>query len=304
VAGLDNGADVRLGGIRTGVVSRIDLPERPDGKVTIVMNLKKATRDLVKQDSVASIHSEGLLGDRYLEVSFGSEGAPPVKDGDTIQSEPPLEFDALLKKADNILDSAQGTVVRVGQTVDNLDSITGKINSGQGTAGALVNDKKLYEQATAGVSAMQDGMEALKHNFLLRGFFKSRGYEDDAELAKHEIPRLPTGPSSQVFLYDPRKLFAKTDTAELKNRKLLDDAGKYLETEPYGLAVIAVSAGQKGDSEKERELTEARSAVIRDYLVDNFRSDDQKIKTLGLGKSKGGEPDGRAEIIVYPAPLR
>jgi len=37
-------------------------------------------------------------------------------------------------------------------------------------------------------------MEALKHNILIRGFFKKRGYEDSEELTKHEIPKLPPGP--------------------------------------------------------------------------------------------------------------
>src|ERR1700720_4213655 len=90
VAGLNDGADVRVGGIHTGTVNRIDLPQRPDGKVTVVMNLKKATRDIVKKDSIASIHSEGLLGDEYVEISFGTEQAERLNDGDTIQSEPPF----------------------------------------------------------------------------------------------------------------------------------------------------------------------------------------------------------------------
>ena len=36
-------------------------------------------------------------------------------------------------------------------------------------------------------------MAALKKNFLLRGFYRDRGYEDSADLAKNEIPYLPAG---------------------------------------------------------------------------------------------------------------
>ena len=61
---------------------------------------------------------------------------------------------------------------------DNLKSISAKINQGQGTVGALINDKSIYREASAGAAAFDDDMEALKHNFLLRGFFKKRGYED------------------------------------------------------------------------------------------------------------------------------
>jgi phospholipid/cholesterol/gamma-HCH transport system substrate-binding protein len=64
VAGLNDGADVRVGGIHEGTVRKIDLPKRPDGKVTVVMDLQSATRDIVKKDSLAAIKSEGLLGDK------------------------------------------------------------------------------------------------------------------------------------------------------------------------------------------------------------------------------------------------
>src|SRR5579871_4501535 len=82
VAGLNDGAEVRVGGIHSGVVKRIDLPSRPDGNVTVSMDLKDATRAIVKEDSVASIHSEGLLGDKYVEISFGSPEAGKLKDGE------------------------------------------------------------------------------------------------------------------------------------------------------------------------------------------------------------------------------
>src|SRR6476660_5458030 len=70
VAGLTGGAEVRLGGIHSGTVRRIDLPRRPDEKVVVVMALESKTRDVIKKDSLASIKAEGLIGDKYVEVSF------------------------------------------------------------------------------------------------------------------------------------------------------------------------------------------------------------------------------------------
>ncbi len=301
VAGLNNGADVRVGGIHEGTVSRINLPKRPDGNVTVIMNLKSATRDIVKKDSIASIHSEGLLGDEYVEVSFGSPEAESLKNGDTIESEPPFEFSQLMKKTDHLLDTADKAVASIGDTATNLSSISGKINKGQGTVGALINDKTIYKQAAAGVTEMQEDMEALKHNFLLRGFFKNRGYEDASDLTKDAISQLPSGPALKIFRYDPKQIFDKPDTAKLKNEKILSEPGKFLETEKYRLAVVAASSGMKGDTDKERTLTQARSKVVRDYLVKNFKLDDTRIKTIGLGKSSEADT-GSVEIVVYPAP--
>ncbi len=300
VAGLNNGAEVRVGGLQMGTVSRIDLPKRADGKVTVTMNLKSATRDIVKADSVAAIHSEGLLGDQYVEISFGSDDAPRLKSGDTIQSEPPFEFSQLMKKTDHLLDTAEQAVASIGSTANNMSSISAKINTGQGTVGALINDKTIYNKAAAGVTEMQEDMEALKHNFLLRGFFKNRGYEDASELTKDEISHLPSGPALKIFHYDPKRIFDKPDGAKLKDEKFLNDAGKFLESEKYGLAVVVTSSGMKGDTDKERQLTQARSAVIRGFLAKNFKVDDTRIKTIGLGKSKEDDQNGSVEIVVYP----
>src|SRR5205823_14801280 len=110
VAGLAEGAEVRVGGLRKGTVKQIVLPNRSDGKMSVVMDLQSSTRDVVKKDSVASIAAEGLVGDKYVEISFGSNGAEKVKDADTIASQPPLEMANVVKKADELLESAKGAM--------------------------------------------------------------------------------------------------------------------------------------------------------------------------------------------------
>src|SRR5947207_1062908 len=92
VAGLNNGAEVRAGGVHIGAVNHIQMPSKPGEKVRVVMNLKKSAGNVIRKDSVASILTEGLLGDKYVSISFGSDKTPPVKDGDTIGSRPPIEF--------------------------------------------------------------------------------------------------------------------------------------------------------------------------------------------------------------------
>jgi phospholipid/cholesterol/gamma-HCH transport system substrate-binding protein len=300
VSGLNAGADVRVGGIHEGTVKHIALPHSPEGSVTVVMDLSKATREVVKEDSVASIQTEGLVGDKYVEISFGSTGAAALKDGATIESEPPLDISDLLKKTNQIMDAAKEAVQNVSATAENLDSISSKINQGEGSVGALINNKSIYQQANAGTAAFRDDMEALKHNFLLRGFFNKRGYEDSDELAKHQIASLPAEPYTKAFTYDATKLFDKQDSAKLKNQKLLNEVGQYLEHNRFGEAVVAASAGPKGETDKEHVLTEARSMVVRDYLADNFQLDDNRIKTMGLGKTSGADTaDGKVEIFVY-----
>ncbi len=306
VAGLDNGAEVRVGGIHSGTVKQIDLPSRPDGNVTVVMDLRSATHEVVRKDSVAAIRSEGLLGDKYVEITFGTPEAAKLKENDTLQSEAPFEFSQLMKKADQILDAAKGATENIQKTAANLSSISAKINGGQGTVGALINDKTVYKEAAAGATELQENMEALKHNFFLRGYFKKRGYEDAADLTKHEISQLPSGPVLKAFIYDSKQIFDKADTAKLKDSKVLNEAGKFLQGQKFGLAVVAASAGMKGDSEESRRLTEARAMVVRDYLVNNFRLDDTRVKTIGLGKteqpdSRNADSNGNVKVLIYPS---
>lgn len=300
VAGLTDGAEVRVGGVRKGEVKFVNLPIRPDGKVTVVMDLDNATWSVVKKDSVASIKSEGLVGDKYVEISFGSDAAERIKEGDTIGSEPPMEVSALMKKTDQILDSAKDAVDNLQGTTSNMKSISAKIDQGKGSIGALVNDKTVYQEVTAGAAAFDEDMEALKHNFLLRGFFKNRGYEDASDVTKHEIAKLPAEQPIRTFAYDGGQLFAKRDTAKLRNQKTLNEVGGFLEQNNFGSAVVAAAVGMKGESDKAHMLTEGRAAVVRDYLAQNFRLDDKKIKTIGLGKTNGSGDNGQVEILVYP----
>ena len=318
VVGLDAGGDVRVGGVHSGTVHSIVLPHNPGEKVTVIMDLDKSTHEIIKQDSVATIETEGLLGNQFLAISFGSAGKGEVRDGDMIASLPPLEMSDLFQKTSDILDSSEQAIHNATRATANLASISAKIDGGQGTAGALVNDKALYSNleqtssemrdtmvhAEAGVTDFQENMEAMKHNFFLRGYFKSRGYEDSAELAKNEVVRLPQGTATKEFTYSAKQLFDKQDSAKLKNQKSLNESGEFLASNQFGFAVIVVSTGMEGDTQKDLVLTEARAMVVREYLVEKFGFDDSQLKTLGMGKQTNANKDagwGTVQILIYPA---
>jgi phospholipid/cholesterol/gamma-HCH transport system substrate-binding protein len=311
VEGLEDGGDVRVGGVHSGTVHKILLPHKPGERVTVVMDLSKSTHEIIKQDSVATIETEGLLGNQYMAISFGSPGTADVRDGDVIESQAPLEMSALLKKAGGLLDSSQEAVRNATGATAHLDSITAKIDKGQGTAGALVNDKKVFAnlqqtmtQAQAGATDFQENMEALKHNFFLRGYFNKRGYEDSDELARNEIERLPQATPIKAFTYSAKDLFDKPDSAKLKNQKPLNPSGEFLAGNQFGLAVVVASTGKEGDTQKQLVLTEARAMVVREYLVENFGFDDRNLKTLGMGKQISANSEvggGTVQVVIYPA---
>jgi len=318
VAGLAVGADVQVGGVHSGNVHSILLPHKPGDKIIVVMDLDRSTKEIIKGDSVASIETEGMLGNQYVAISFGSAGQAEVKDGETIGSVPPLELGELLAKTSAILDSSQQAILNTTLATAHLNSVSAKIDSGQGTVGALVNDKQVYndlEQTTAslqatmvlaqaGVTDFQENMEALKHNFLLSGYFRKRGYEDSASLVTNRIAELPQSTPEKTFTYAGKQIFDDRDSARMKDEKTLKDAGDFLAQTPFGVAVVVVSTGMDGDTQKDLVLSEARAMVIREYLAENFGFDDSQLKTLGQGKQPGANLDadwGSIQILIYPA---
>jgi MlaD protein len=254
VAGLSVGADVRVGGIREGTVQRLELPDTPDDKVIVVMKLHKSARNLVRKDSVASIRTAGLLGDEFIEISFGSKPAPELENGATIRSTKPVDVAELTSS--------------------------------------------VATQTKSTLAAIQENMEALKQNFLLRGYFDKRGYTDARELTRHAIVHMPARAPVKEFEYNTRDLFNKADNAKLSNERQLNEAGTYLEHNKFGLAVVAVSE-VLGDSAKQRELTQAKALVIRDYLVEHYRMDDTRLTTKGFGKTQAFGDSSKVRILIY-----
>ena len=163
VAGLQAGADVMVGGLHSGTIRSIDLPDKPGDQMTVVMEMNQSTRRIIRVDSVASIQTEGLLGNQYVAVSFGSPDKPEVKDGDSIPSVPPLEMSELLDKANGLLGQGQAAMGNINQVAEHLKSVSAKIDSGNGTVGALVNDKALYnnlDQTASGAKAAVTSADA------------------------------------------------------------------------------------------------------------------------------------------------
>jgi outer membrane protein OmpA-like peptidoglycan-associated protein len=257
------------------------------------------------------------LGNQYVAISFGSTGQADVRNGDTIKSLPPLQVGDMLKKTNEILDSSKQAIHYATLATAHLDSISAKVDSGQGTVGALVNDRQLYNnleqttttlhatmlQAQSGVTDFQENMEALKHNFLLRGYFSKRGYEDSANLGANKVGKLPLGTPMKAFNYKAKDLFDGRDSAKLKNQKSLNAAGEFMAQNQFGVAVVMVSMGLEGDTQKDLILTEARAMVVREYLAANFGFDDTLLRTLGMGKQTGANLDadwGSIQIIIFP----
>lgn len=156
-AGLVPGAAVQLAGQTVGQVDRVDLipvEERPSSgeAVALWLNVNVDVREQIRTDSRAQVRTQGLLGDRLIDISPGSAGGRVLRAGDTLAAAPPVDYDALIAEGA----SAVGDLVEVTR---NLSKLTHGVLAGEGTLGRLVTDAALYERLT-GVAASMDTLLA------------------------------------------------------------------------------------------------------------------------------------------------
>jgi phospholipid/cholesterol/gamma-HCH transport system substrate-binding protein len=139
--GLRNGAAVRFGGIDVGAVKNISIVNDTTGRVEVSMRIKDEINRFIRKDSQASIETEGLVGNKVVMITMGSEKSDEIADGGTILSKEPLTFA-------NIIEETQGIMAYTKEMTKNLAEIIYKVNKGDGTIGKIINDNRLYEAAT------------------------------------------------------------------------------------------------------------------------------------------------------------
>ncbi|CAN5409447.1 N/A [soil metagenome] len=262
VSGLTEGATVNFGGIKVGTVSGISIESST--KIRVIMTINSNVKEYIRKDSKVSISSEGLVGNKIVEISSGSPMFLSVDNGEYLASTKPISaediFKALKESGDNakvitgkmsdMIDSINGGKGTIGQlltneslyrnidstfagfasstknvnnilfkvssSVDlltndfrnlsssidnvtkNISEITDKLNSSRSLVGTLLTDTNVavgikntisnitstsqnLERATFG---FYQNMEALKHNFLFKGYFEDIGYWDKADVER------------------------------------------------------------------------------------------------------------------------
>jgi phospholipid/cholesterol/gamma-HCH transport system substrate-binding protein len=135
VKGLKNGAPVWLFGIEEGSVTKISLDRRYGTVVTLSIN-KNALRFL-RKDSTASIQTLGLLGDKYVDLTSGSQTAPPLDPGDMIRGTAQVELTDIMK-------TSAGSVQKLTDFVDKMGRLVEKIDKSKGTFSKFLEDPALY----------------------------------------------------------------------------------------------------------------------------------------------------------------
>jgi phospholipid/cholesterol/gamma-HCH transport system substrate-binding protein len=156
VNGLAPGSKVRVSGFDAGEVTSLQIPDRPSGKFRIKLHVDKKLNNLIREDSVVTVGSDGIVGDKFLLIHDGSDQSPEAKSGDTLPSKEPVEISAMLEKASGVLDQASTTIgdvhIKLNLALDNADRILADARSGKGTVGMLLNDQVTAAQVKQAVT--------------------------------------------------------------------------------------------------------------------------------------------------------
>ncbi len=198
VSGLQIGNLVRFAGINVGTVNDIAIAN--DTTVEVTLRMRESVRKFIKKDAMASIGSDGLMGDKIIQLSSGTIGNPVVTDGALIAGKDPMNMDAVMTKLNAIATNAQ-------VLTNGLASIVTKVNSGEGSLGRLLNNDKLAKNLEGTIASTQEtvksikkgaegfseNMEAAKNNFLLKGYFKKKEKKRIADSTKAAKAALEAG---------------------------------------------------------------------------------------------------------------
>ena len=210
VSGLKEGNNVRFSGINIGTVDAIELIT--DTTVLVDMIIKKDVQKFIKTNAIASIGSDGLMGDKVLTITAGNGNAETIGNNALIASKNAVEM------AD-IMSSLKTSVDNAGVITGQLAEVSYKINNGNGALSKLISDEgfsnsikgtltnlqastnefshftanlnkgalsskldSTMSNLQAGTKGLSDNMDAVKNSFLLRGYFRKQKKAD--EIAK------------------------------------------------------------------------------------------------------------------------
>jgi phospholipid/cholesterol/gamma-HCH transport system substrate-binding protein len=140
---LSGGAPVRLDGVEVGNVESIRLAPRIPGKarekirnVEVVMRVGKKYEDDILTDSAASLVTEGLLGNRYVNITRGVTGVP-LKD---MQEVPGHEEKAMAQ----VVERSADVLANLQALSEEIQDMLHGIKQGKGTIGKLLTDEQAY----------------------------------------------------------------------------------------------------------------------------------------------------------------
>jgi hypothetical protein len=200
------------------------------------------------------------------------------------------------KQAEQIVGDTRQVVERARKAIEELQSKDGPVQS------VAANVKETMDGAQLAMAGFAENMEALKHNFLVRGFFNDRGFFNLATLSPADyragaLTRKGARRTVRIWLGAP--VLFESDPAKPESERLTD-GGKarldsamatFLDRVPSS-ALIVEGHAQNGTKDEQYLRSRVRSSTVRSYLIGKFQLDPLMTGIMPLGRDSEGSPDG------------
>lgn len=177
VQSLTTGSTVRVGGMDAGQVAGIQVPKTAAGKFRLKLNVNQKFHPIVRKDSVATIETQGFVGNEFVNIRKGKPKSPECPAGCTLPSKEAVSMGQLMRQGKKLAKSIQGTIKQADTAIENFSKVGKNANSmivemkpnitemtrnanailagmrhGQGAAGKLLTDKKVASNVAATVA--------------------------------------------------------------------------------------------------------------------------------------------------------
>jgi phospholipid/cholesterol/gamma-HCH transport system substrate-binding protein len=143
--GLLFGAPVALNGVNIGSVVRISFPPDPEARyIDVGIEVRREIAQRIREDTEASIRTQGVLGDKYVELSTGTPTAPAREPGSVIPAINPIDYEVMLGQSGDIVDN-------IVELTASLRNVLQAIDEGEGLLGAIVRSREEGELTFADI---------------------------------------------------------------------------------------------------------------------------------------------------------
>ncbi len=146
VSGLQKGNNVWFSGVKIGTVKKINFFGR--SQVQVTMNIDKKAEEFIRKDAKAKIGSDGLIGNKIIVLYGGTLTAAPIENNDSLAAETALS-------SDDIMATLQKNNENLIAITSDFKTVSKRLADGEGTMGALLTDKTLFNNLQATVANLQ-----------------------------------------------------------------------------------------------------------------------------------------------------
>lgn len=123
VGGLKKGSSVTLLGMAVGRVTDIGFATSVnpgESVVEVVMEVRSDVRARIKKDSVPVVRTQGMLGDRYIDIFGGTAVSEPLPEGEALVGDAATDFDKTLREATEVLDKSDKVLLTLNDLMQDF----------------------------------------------------------------------------------------------------------------------------------------------------------------------------------------